>query len=120
MGGDFPLDELGPFLVETRVVAYILLDRVSEETLKRERQKAKALRQSQWWRQRLGQGLCHHCGQRFKKEDLTMDHLVPLSRGGRSTKANCVVSCKPCNAQKGHWTAGELALLKMNESPTTP
>lgn len=29
-----------------------------------------------------------------------MDHLVPLSRGGRSTKRNVVVSCKPCNTEK--------------------
>jgi 5-methylcytosine-specific restriction endonuclease McrA len=32
--------------------------------------------------------------------DLTMDHLVPLSRGGRSTKENLVPSCKTCNNLK--------------------
>ena len=32
--------------------------------------------------------------------ELTMDHLVPLSRGGRSTKDNLVPSCKSCNNKK--------------------
>jgi len=83
------------------------------EHIKRERAKAKELRQSQWWRQQIGNGTCYHCGQKFSKELLTMDHLVPVARGGMSTKKNCVVSCKDCNSKKGHKLGFELTLEEM-------
>jgi 5-methylcytosine-specific restriction enzyme A len=41
---------------------------------------------------------------------LTMDHLVPLIRGGRSTKGNLVPACKPCNTKKKHQLVFEEAL----------
>ncbi len=83
------------------------------EHIKRERAKAKELRQTQWWRQQIGGGLCYHCGQKFDKQLLTMDHLVPVARGGKSTKKNCVVSCKDCNSKKGHKLGVELTLEEM-------
>lgn len=73
-----------------------------EAHIKRERAKAKELRASQWWKQQIGPGLCHHCGQKFKKTDLTMDHLIPVARGGKSSKNNVVPSCRPCNQSRGH------------------
>lgn len=73
-----------------------------EEHIGRERAKARELRQSQWWRQQIGPGLCHHCGGKFPKNQLTMDHLIPLARGGKTTKGNVVVACRPCNAARGH------------------
>ena len=39
-----------------------------------------------------------------------MDHIVPLSRGGKSTKGNLVVACEPCNSDKKYYTAAELIL----------
>jgi 5-methylcytosine-specific restriction protein A len=86
---------------------------VSLEHRKREKQKARELRQSLWWRQVVGKGLCYHCGQKFKAEDLTMDHLIPIIRGGKSNKKNCVPSCKNCNSKKGHKTTAELALDRL-------
>ncbi len=83
------------------------------EHVKRERRKAQELRKSSWWKQQVGPGRCHHCGERFAKEMLTLDHVIPLSRGGKSTKNNCVPSCKPCNADKGHLFSVEKTLLKM-------
>ncbi|MFP5520554.1 MAG: HNH endonuclease [Bdellovibrionia bacterium] len=74
----------------------------SPEHQKREKAKARELRQSQWWKQQLGKGLCYHCGQRFPPSELTMDHLLPIARGGKSDKKNCVPSCKECNTKKGH------------------
>jgi 5-methylcytosine-specific restriction protein A len=71
------------------------------EHIKRERRKAQELRQGSWWSQQIGPGLCHHCGGKFPKEKLTMDHLVPIARGGKSSKSNCVPCCKECNNQKG-------------------
>lgn len=81
-----------------------------EEHVRRERAKARELRASQWWRQELGKGTCYHCGKRFSVEELTMDHLIPIVRGGTSSRNNVVVSCKPCNSQKGHLTRAELAM----------
>jgi len=68
--------------------------------MRREKQKARELRRSQWWKRRLAKGRCHYCHQAFAPAELTMDHVVPLSRGGRSTKGNVVPCCKPCNTNK--------------------
>jgi len=77
------------------------------EHVKREKAKAKELRASQWWRQQIGPGLCHYCGGKFPSQELTMDHLFPVIRGGKSTKKNCVPCCKPCNNRKGHRLAAD-------------
>lgn len=75
-------------------------DPISEESFRQERQKAHDLRRTQWWKNRRGTGLCHYCGRRFPPRELTMDHLVPLSRGGRTTRGNVVPCCKECNNRK--------------------
>lgn len=75
---------------------------VSDEEIRRERQKARALRDSQWWKRKRAEGHCHHCGGTFPAKDLTMDHLVPVVRGGKSTKGNVVPSCKGCNSERKH------------------
>lgn len=85
----------------------------SAEHQKKEKAKARELRQSQWWKQELGKGLCYHCGQRFKPAELTMDHLIPIARGGKSNKNNCVPSCKECNSKKGYKTRAEMALEEL-------
>ncbi len=93
----------------------------SEAHKKKEKEKAKLLRKGTWWKQVLGQGRCYHCEQRLKAEALTMDHLIPIVRGGKSDKKNCVPSCKDCNTKKGYKTRAELAineladLLKKNQ-----
>ena len=73
---------------------------IPEEQLRRERQKARELRRSHWWNNRIATGLCHYCGGRFVPAELTLDHVVPLVRGGRSSKGNCVAACKDCNTRK--------------------
>jgi 5-methylcytosine-specific restriction endonuclease McrA len=75
---------------------------VSDDEIRRERAKARELRASQWWKRKRAEGVCHHCGGTFAPRDLTMDHLVPVIRGGKSTKGNVVPSCKPCNTARGH------------------
>ncbi len=76
------------------------LTEVTEEQIRREREKARALRKQGWWRNRIAQGRCHYCGQQVAPKELTLDHIVPLARGGRSTKGNCVAACKECNNKK--------------------
>jgi 5-methylcytosine-specific restriction endonuclease McrA len=73
---------------------------MSEEEIRRERAKARELRQTRWWKQKLARGVCHYCGRHFPPEQLTMDHIVPIIRGGRSTKSNVAVVCKECNNTK--------------------
>src|SRR5881392_778472 len=43
---------------------------------------------------------CQYCGQQFAPSELTLDHVVPRSRGGQSTWDNLVASCKVCNGKK--------------------
>ena len=73
---------------------------VDEEQIRREKTKAREIRHSQWWKNECGRGECYYCKQRFHPRDLTMDHIVPVVRGGRSTKGNVVPCCKECNNQK--------------------
>ncbi|MDY0219578.1 MAG: HNH endonuclease [Desulfobacterium sp.] len=73
---------------------------VDETTQKRQRQKARDLRNSQWWKRRRSQGICHYCKRVFPPRELTMDHLVPVARGGMSIKSNVVPCCKDCNTKK--------------------
>jgi len=80
------------------------------ESIKKEKDKARTLRDSVWWENQLAKGACYYCGQAFAKKDLTMDHIVPLARGGKSTKSNVVTACKPCNNDKKYYTAAELIL----------
>jgi 5-methylcytosine-specific restriction protein A len=82
----------------------------SPEHQKKERNKARDLRKSQWWKNELGKGLCHYCSERFQPTQLTMDHKQPIARGGVTSKSNVVTACKACNSQKQSSTASEFAL----------
>ena len=73
---------------------------ISADELRREREKARELRRSQWWRNRIAAGSCHYCGAQVPPAELTLDHIVPLVRGGRSSRGNCVPACKACNSAK--------------------
>ena len=45
---------------------------------------------------------CHYCKREAKPADLTLDHVIPLSRGGQDRLDNLVLACFPCNIRKGH------------------
>ncbi len=45
--------------------------------------------------------MCMYCGGQFAEHQLTRDHVVPISRGGRDTWSNVVVACRVCNTRKG-------------------
>jgi len=70
------------------------------EVLKRERARARDLRASQWWKRRIADGVCYYCRRGAGIRALSMDHLVPLGRGGRSVRGNVVPACKECNSRK--------------------
>lgn len=81
--------------------------------VKRERAKARELRATDWWRSQLAKGECHYCHRKVGAENLTMDHVVPVARGGRSTKGNCVPCCKECNNAKKAYTPAEQILERL-------
>ncbi|HEX7578773.1 MAG TPA: HNH endonuclease [Thermoanaerobaculia bacterium] len=62
---------------------------------------------------------CQYCGKRFQTSELSLDHVVPLSRGGPSTWDNVVCACLPCNVRKGNKLLDE-AGLKLRRMPVKP
>ncbi len=75
-------------------------DFTDEAFVKRERDKARKLRSTQWWKRKRSSGVCHYCNEKFSVKELTMDHVIPLSRGGKSERFNLVPCCKACNTRK--------------------
>jgi 5-methylcytosine-specific restriction protein A len=78
----------------------VSFDGVDDELIRREKGRARELRKSRWWRNKVASGSCYYCGQTGKPSRLTMDHVVPLTRGGCSEKNNLVACCKECNTKK--------------------
>ena len=78
----------------------IELEIISEEEIRRQKEKARRLRKSNWWMRRIQEGECYYCYRKVGRPNLTMDHVVPLSRGGKSTKGNVAAACKECNNAK--------------------
>ena len=79
------------------------------ENIQKEKNKARELRASQWWKRKKGTGICHYCHKKFKPSELTMDHIVPISRGGKNNRGNVVPSCKACNTKKKNLLPIEIA-----------
>ncbi len=86
----------------------------------RERAKAKELRKSDWWKKELAKGICYYCSRPFPPEELTMDHILPVVRGGKSVKSNCVPCCKECNNAKKYLTPAEMILRELENDEDTP
>lgn len=89
-----------------------------QKHIAREKLKAQETRKSQWWKNKILQGICYYCHAKFLPDELTMDHVVPLSRGGRSTKGNIVPCCKTCNNKKKYLTPAEIVLNKLKQQDT--
>lgn len=81
--------------------------------VKRERERARGLRKTDWWRAQLQKGVCHYCGRAVGAANLTMDHVIPVARGGRSVRSNCVPCCKECNNEKRALTPAEQILKRL-------
>ncbi len=76
----------------------------SEDTdpkrIQHERDKARKIKKTKGWQAQLQRGICHYCNQKFSSSELTMDHVVPLARGGQSKPSNLVTACRACNQEK--------------------
>jgi len=62
---------------------------------------------------------CQYCLKHFKKEELSLDHIIPRSRSGGNTWENCVTACVRCNNKKANRTPRE-AGLKLPRKPIRP
>lgn len=78
--------------------------------VRRERERARELRKTDWWKARIAAGKCHYCGRQVGAAALTLDHVIPVARGGKSVKSNCVPCCKDCNNRKKAYTPAEQIL----------
>jgi len=58
---------------------------------------------------------CQYCTKTFPTEQLTVDHIIPKSRGGKNTWTNLVASCKKCNQKKGCKTPSEACMFLLNQ-----
>lgn len=72
----------------------------TEKEIKSERSKARSLKKSQWWKRKRADGICYFCKRKITPKELTLDHIVPIIRGGKSTKGNVAPVCKECNDKK--------------------
>lgn len=88
--------------------------------IRKERDRARALKRTPWWKQQRHRGLCRYCGQRFPPDQLSMDHIVPLARGGKSTRGNIVPACTDCNRRKNLETPADTALRMLQEQGPRP
>lgn len=95
---------------------------VSDAAMRREREAARELRKSRWWQTLINDARCYYCNAAIARKDVTMDHIVPIAQGGRSTKGNVVPACKDCNNLKRDMTAVEWALHceTLREQQTEP
>lgn len=85
---------------------------VDTNHIKKEKAKVKAAKKSRWWQQKCASGLCYYCKKKFPFNELTLDHIVPLARGGSTTPGNCVPACRECNKNKGVDTPVDLYFSK--------
>ena len=62
---------------------------------------------------------CQYCGRRCPTQELSIDHVIPRSKGGRTAWDNCVIACITCNVRKGHRLLGEagMALVRHARRP---
>jgi 5-methylcytosine-specific restriction endonuclease McrA len=91
--------------VVIRLVSYV---RIPRETHRRKITRRAVFARDDW--------TCQYCGAR---SNLTVDHVVPRSKGGPSTWENIVASCAPCNRRKGNFSPSQ-AGMQLRRAPRTP
>ena len=62
---------------------------------------------------------CQYCGVALNRTNLTMDHIIPQTRGGANDWRNCVAACFNCNNKKGNRTPEEAAMPLLRK-PSVP
>ena len=88
---------------------------MGNKEIKKEIKANKEIKDRNWWRnwsenrvdivkfKKESENICYYCGKKItSKDDLTVDHVVPVSKGGENAKDNFVISCKACNREKSN------------------
>ena len=91
--------------VVIRLVAYV---RIPRDTHRRKITRRAVFARDNW--------TCQYCGSR---SNLTVDHVIPRSKGGGSSWENIVASCAPCNRRKGDSFANQVG-MRLLKQPRTP
>jgi 5-methylcytosine-specific restriction endonuclease McrA len=65
------------------------------------------------------QSICQYCGRGFGRNQLTLDHVIPIVQGGKKSWENIVTACKPCNQKKGGHTPNQ-AGMQLIRKPKKP
>ena len=73
-------------------------------------------RKNVFWRDKY---ICQYCGKKFSYGNLTMDHVIPKSKGGHRTWDNIVSACHKCNNRKGSKTPNEANMYPLTK-PVSP
>lgn len=81
---------------ETRVPAVIML----KDMLKRRR----LPRFSKFNLYLRDEATCQYCSTQLHRTQITLDHVIPISKGGKTNWENIVIACAPCNTRKGNKT----------------
>lgn len=58
---------------------------------------------------------CQYCGDAFRTQELTFDHIIPRSRGGRTSWTNIVAACRDCNILKGDSLPQECGMYPLQQ-----
>ena len=58
---------------------------------------------------------CQYCGDQFQTHDLTFDHVIPRSKGGKTCWDNIVAACRSCNLRKGSGTPQNTGMYPRTE-----
>ena len=96
-------------LAVPRIIRLLFYDRLPKQTVKLNRRNIFA----------RDRNSCQYCGRRFPTSELSLDHVVPRSRGGLTDWANLVCCCVNCNVKKGGRTPPE-AHMKLTTTPVKP
>lgn len=96
-------------LAVPRVIRLLFYDRMPRRAVKLNRRNIFA----------RDRNLCQYCGKKFPTSELSLDHVIPRSRGGEVSWENLVCSCVKCNVKKGGRTPRE-AHLKLITEPVKP
>jgi len=96
-------------LAVPRIVRLLIYDRLPRRAVKLNRRNIFA----------RDRGRCQYCGKKFPSSELSLDHVVPRSRGGLNDWSNIVCACVTCNVKKGGRTPAE-AHMKLITPPVKP
>jgi 5-methylcytosine-specific restriction endonuclease McrA len=106
--GDWELHSASQTLQRPVVIRLVTFVRIPRDTHRRKITRRAVFARDQW--------TCQYCGAR---SNLTVDHVIPKSKGGGSSWDNIVASCAPCNRRKGDALPRQ-AGMKLRKPPRTP